>query len=234
MPETSFKSVVDLYPQIKNFVFLGEAGSGKSEIAINFARLLLARNRCPVDFFDLDMTKPLFRSRDQRETLEEIGIRFHFEEQFMDAPTVAGGVSRSLKDACSYTLLDVGGDYIGARSIGGYAPLLCRSDTAVFYVINPFRPWSTTLEHIDRVLGETLGVSHLSPEQLHLIANPNLGTCTTAEDVSAGEKALDEMVGPYKAFDFICVRHSLLPQAGRCLTHPILPLHLCLTYSWAV
>lgn len=50
-------------------------------------------------------------------------------------------------------MLDVGGDYIGARSIGGYAPLLNRDGTTVYYVINPFRPWSATLEHIDQVLG---------------------------------------------------------------------------------
>ena len=42
-------------------------------------------------------------------------------------------------------------------SLGGYAPLLNRDGTTVYYVINPFRPWSATLEHIDQVLGETLG-----------------------------------------------------------------------------
>ena len=39
-----------------NFVFLGEAGSGKSEIAISFARALAGEGMRPVHFFDLDMT----------------------------------------------------------------------------------------------------------------------------------------------------------------------------------
>ncbi|MEG1753002.1 MAG: hypothetical protein RR234_03735, partial [Christensenella sp.] len=48
----------------KNFVFIGEAGSGKSEIAVNFAQALCQQRDREVHFFDLDMTKPLFRTRD--------------------------------------------------------------------------------------------------------------------------------------------------------------------------
>ena len=77
-----------------NFVFVGEAGSGKSEISINFAKWLVQLQDKPVHFFDMDMTKPLFRSRDVREQMDEMGIIFHHEEQFFDAPTVVGGVNR--------------------------------------------------------------------------------------------------------------------------------------------
>ena len=48
---------------ICNYVLLGEAGCGKSELAINLARRLLDTGK-PVDLFDLDMTKPLFRTRE--------------------------------------------------------------------------------------------------------------------------------------------------------------------------
>ena len=54
----------------KNFVFIGEAGSGKSEIAINFAVNLARIADRPVHFFDMDQTKPLFRSRDVKEKIE--------------------------------------------------------------------------------------------------------------------------------------------------------------------
>ena len=69
----------------KNFVLLGEAGSGKSEIALNLAAHLAQCQPLPVHFFDLDMTKPLFRSRDLAEEMEALGVHFHFEKQFMDA-----------------------------------------------------------------------------------------------------------------------------------------------------
>ena len=68
--------------QAHSFAFLVEAGCGKSELAINLALSLAAQGERPVHFFDLDMTKPLFRSRDQGAFLEANGVTVHFEEQF--------------------------------------------------------------------------------------------------------------------------------------------------------
>lgn len=62
-----------------NFVFVGEAGSGKSEISINFAKWLVQLQDKPVHFFDMDMTKPLFRSRDVEMQMEALGIICHHE-----------------------------------------------------------------------------------------------------------------------------------------------------------
>ena len=219
-------------PGCTNFVFLGEAGCGKSEIALNLACALAEEGKSPVHFFDLDMTKPLFRSRDRREALEAAGVSVHFEEQFMDAPTQAGGVRMRLNDPGCLTVLDVGGDYIGARALGGYPGLLNRPNTAVYYIINPFRPWSATLEHIDRVLGETLGVSHIALERLRLIGNPNLGPETTPADVAAGAARLVEMVGPYKPVEFLCARRELCPELPEGLPCPILPLRLYMSCEW--
>ena len=63
-----------------NFVFVGEAGSGKSEISINFAKWLVQLQDKPVHFFDMDMTKPLFRSRDVEMQMEALGIICHHEK----------------------------------------------------------------------------------------------------------------------------------------------------------
>lgn len=216
---------------VHNFVFLGEAGSGKSEIAINFALALLEKGDKPVHLYDLDMTKPLFRSRDQAAFLEEKGVHFHFEEQFYDAPTVVGGVNRLLRDERVYTVLDVGGDYIGARSVGGYAPMLNAPGTVVWYVINPYRPWSMDIDHIDKVLGETLGVSHVRIDRLRLLGNPNLGLDTTAEDVISGAEDTVRMVGEYKPVDFFTARADLLPRLEGKLA-PVFPIRLYLTYEW--
>ena len=86
-----------------------------------------------------------------------MGVHFHHEEQFYDAPVLVGGVNMRLKDENSYVVMDVGGDHIGARAIGGYAPRLNRSDTMVYYVLNAFRPWSADIEHIDGTWGRFLG-----------------------------------------------------------------------------
>ena len=215
-----------------NFVFLGEAGSGKSEIAISFARSLAKRPARPVHFFDLDMTKPLFRSRDAGAELEQAGVVVHYQEQFMDAPTLVGGVVPMLRDENSLTVLDVGGDHIGARSIGGFAPQLNRPYTAVFYVINPYRPWSDTIEHIDETLGKILGVSHVKLDQLFLVANPNNGVSTTLDEVVEGCRRTDALVGEYMPMAFACVREELAGEAAKALGVPVFPLRLALTYPW--
>lgn len=216
----------------KNFVFVGEAGSGKSEIAVNFAKWLVDLDEKPVHFFDMDMTKPLFRSRDVREQMEEMGIIFHHEEQFMDAPTIVGGVNRLLKDDSCYVVMDVGGDHIGARSIGGYAPKLNKDDTIVYYVLNAYRPWSNDIDHIDGTLAQILGVSHIQLGKLHMVNNPNNGITTTAKEFVEGSRKMSEMVTPYIAVDFACVKEDLYEEVKGESDVPVFPVHLYLTYPW--
>lgn len=216
----------------RNFAFLGEAGSGKSEIAISFAKMLAESTQQSVHFFDLDMTKPLFRSRDAGKELEQSGVIVHYQEQFMDAPTLVGGVTPLLRDEGCLVVLDVGGDYIGARSIGGFAPQLNSLSTAVFYIINAYRPWSDTIEHIDGTLGKILGVSHVKLAQLSLVANPNNGLTTTLEEVVEGYHRTEELVSAYLPLSFAGVREELAEKAAQALPVPVLPLHLALTYPW--
>jgi hypothetical protein len=220
-------------PEKKNFVFVGEAGSGKSELAINFARRLVTMTDKPVHFFDLDMTKPLFRSRDAAASLEASGVIVHFMEQFMDAPTLVGGVNPLLRDENAIVIMDVGGDHIGARSIGGFAPLLNRADAAVFYIINSYRPWSDTIDHIDETLGKILGVSHIQLTQLTLVSNPNNGSeSTTAQEVIDGHRQTVEMVGEYIPITFCCAREELAQEVAARVEIPVFPLKLELLYPW--
>lgn len=225
-------SLIKLIGNHINFVFVGEAGSGKSEIAINFAKWLAALGEKPVHFFDMDMTKPLFRSRDVEEQMEQMGIICHHEKQFMDAPTVVGGVNRMLKDDSCYVVMDVGGDHIGARAIGGYAPKLNKEETIVYYVLNAYRPWSNDIDHIDETLGKILGVSHIQLGKLHMINNPNNGITTTSREFVEGSRKMAEMVTPYIAVDFACVKEDLYEEVKDFSDVPVLPIHLFLTYPW--
>lgn len=226
------EQIFELLKGRKNFVFVGEAGSGKSELAINFARQLAARQEKPVHFFDMDMTKPLFRSRDAAAVLEEAGVTVHFMEQFMDAPTLIGGVNPLLREENALVIMDVGGDYIGARSIGGFAPRLNQPDAAVLYIINSYRPWSDTIDHIDETLGKILGVSHIRLGQLFLVSNPNNGGDTTLEEVLAGHRKTVEMVSPYLPVSFACVRRELAAEAAKALEVPVMPVKLELICPW--
>ncbi len=213
-----------------NYLFLGEAGCGKSEIAVNLALALAAQGRKPVHFFDLDMTKPLFRSRDAAAMLTEAGVHVHYEEQFMDAPTLVGGPSVLLRDEGCHTILDAGGDYIGAWAVGVYAPLLRASDTAALYVVNSFRPWSMELKHIDGVLSQVLGAAHLPLEELTFVGNPNLGVATAEADVREGLERLRATLGTCVPIPFACVRETLWPMEDA--QTPLVPIRLYFTYPW--
>lgn len=210
---------------------MGEAGCGKSEIAVNFALSLTGRGK-EIHFFDLDMTKPLFRSRDLEEMLAENGVVLHYEKQFMDTPTEAGGIGFHLKSKDEFTVLDIGGDYVGARSVGKFAMFLNSEDTVIYYVINPFRPWSDSLEHIDMVLCDILGVSHVAFDRLHYIVNPNLGPSTAAVDFLEGVKQLYSVLPPEIKTDFYCARSDLCDELKDSFEGNLFPLRLFMGYPW--
>ena len=55
-------------------LFVGHYGSGKTNIAVNYA-LMLAKERPPVALADLDIVNPYFRSKDSLADLEAAGVR---------------------------------------------------------------------------------------------------------------------------------------------------------------
>lgn len=215
-----------------NFIFVGEAGSGKSEIAINFAKYLADLNEKPVHFFDMDMTKPLFRSRDVKAEVENMGIIFHYEEQFFDAPTLVGGVNLLLKDDSCYVIMDVGGNDVGARAIGGFASKLNEDNAVVYYALNAYRPWSGDLNHIDGTLSSILKISHIKLDKVHIISNPNNGISTTVEEVLEGNLKMIEMIGRLMDIEFTCVSDTLYDEVKDRTDIPLMPIHLYLTYPW--
>ena len=202
-----------------NSVFLGEAGCGKSELAVHLALELAAQGH-EVHFFDLDQTKPLMRSRDAEALLTGAGVTVHFERQCADAPTQVGGLVPLLLDARKAVILDVGGNDTGARLIGGYAHLL--KDADVWFVVNPYRPWSSTTEHIDGTLSAILRASRLKMPRFLL--NPNLGADTTPEEFLAGVAQGLAMLSPYVTVEAAAVPAALYEQVRHRTALPLIPI----------
>ena len=202
-----------------NTVFLGEVGCGKSELAVHLALELAAQGH-EVHFFDLDQTKPLMRSRDAEALLTGAGVTVHFERQCADAPTQAGGLVPLLLDARKAVILDVGGNDTGARLIGGYAHLL--KDADVWFVVNPYRPWSSTTEHIDGTLSAILRASRLKMPRFLL--NPNLGADTTPEEFLAGVTQGLAMLSPYVTVEAAAVPAALYEQVRHQAALPLIPI----------
>mgnify|MGYP001030464151 CR=1 FL=1 len=214
---------------VKNFIFLGEAGCGKSELAINFAYSLKKAGR-NVHLFDLDQTKPLFRSRDQKDTILRDGIQFHYEEQYYDAPTLVSGVAEYLNNAASCCVLDVGGNDTGSRVIGGFAALVNSGRTVGYFVVNPYRPWSKSQEAMLETMQSVLTASQLA--SVRVICNPNYGYTTTAQAALDGVKKTVELLDGRFPIDFVSIQGSIAEEAARNSPYPIFPLRLFLQYPW--
>lgn len=213
----------------KNYVFVGETGCGKSEISINLSFLLHKRD-LEVHFFDLDQTKPLFRSRDLQNQIQEAGIHFHYENQFYDAPTITGGIAKNLASENGRCVIDVGGNDTGSRVIGGFASLINQPNTTVYFVINPYRPWSKNIDTIIETLQSIMIASRL--ESVRVICNPTLGYTTTVDEALEGIKRITDMLNGRLQVDFVTAHESIAEVLQQKTVYPVFPLKLYLRYPW--
>lgn len=223
------KTFEELMGEKKNFVFIGEAGSGKSEIVLNVAAKLAESTGKPVDLFDLDQTKPLYRSRDMQEDFAKRGVTIHYQDQYLDAPVMVGGVRASLVSD-NYTLLDIGGGHQAAKFAGAYSDLLSKDDSAPVYIVNPYRPWTKSVDAIDATMKHILGSMRL--DHIYILGNPNLGYATTTDEFTEGIKRIDELFDGYTHVNSACVRKDIYEEVKERTDKMLIPIDLFLTYSW--
>ena len=223
------KSFDRLLKEKKNFVFIGEAGSGKSEIVLNIALKLAESGDKAVDLFDLDQTKPLYRSRDMQEKFAQKEVTIHYQDQYLDAPVMVGGVRVSLVSD-NYTLLDIGGGHQAAKFAGAYADLLSKDDAVPVYVFNPYRPWSGSVDSIDATMRHILSSMRL--DHIYVLGNPNLGYATTVDEFMDGIKKTDELFSGYTVVNSFCVKRELYDEAVGITNKTLIPIDPFLTYSW--
>lgn len=213
----------------KNIVFLGEAGSGKTETAVNIAVSLAESSDKRVCFFDMDQTKPLFRARDCVDRLKNAGVELHFQEQYLDAPTVASGVIEALLNPELHVLMDVGGGSHGSHMIGQFSHILNRPDSLVIYLINPYRAWSNTAENISVTMSRVMSASRL--RKIRIAANPSLGPSTRPDDIIEGMRRIRELL-PEHDIDFVCVLEQHCSAVAQAVAEPLLPIRLSTLPEW--
>src|SRR5208337_1371641 len=94
-------------------ILVGHFGSGKSELAVNFA-YAAKKQGLDVTLCDVDVVKPYFRSRLVKADLLQAGIHFvapEGEQFYADLPIVIPAVRGAIQQALAgrtHTLLDVG------------------------------------------------------------------------------------------------------------------------------
>ena len=212
--------------------FLGGAGSGKTEIALNFALGLRRETAKTIHFFDMDQTKPLFRARDAAETLASAGIDFHSntDTSIEDVAAIAPGVISALAETDSYVIMDVGGNEQGARVIGQFFRQLNASDSALFLPVNPYRPWAGDPDELMETIEKITAAARAGSVQI--ISNPNFCDQTVAEDVIAGNEKLRAMLGGRYEISFVTALEPLCEALEGCLTERLIPIRIQILYPW--
>lgn len=163
-------------------VLVGGYGSGKTQLAISLA-LKQAEDGKPVALVDLDLINPYFRSRDITETLKTKGvevIRPEGDLAFAENPSLPPQIDGALRDTTRHVILDVGGNETGATILGRYHDLLEADDVGILQVVNIFRPFSSTIEELERLRLDMEQKSHIKVQGW--INNSNLLDWTTLED----------------------------------------------------
>lgn len=165
-------------------LFAGHYGSGKTNIAVNWAKYLKSQNK-PVTIVDLDIVNPYFRTKDSKDEFEELGIKLvcsEYANTNLDIPALPKEIYGAIADKDSYLIMDIGGDDVGAVAMGRYTPsVLEENNYEMIYVANCFRPLTKTAEDTLEVMREIEAASGI--KFTAIVNNSNLGVETTVEDV---------------------------------------------------
>ena len=175
-------------------LFCGHYGSGKTNLAVNYA-LKLREQGLPVSLADIDIVNPYFRSKDSQTELEAAGVKviaLPFANSSVDLPALPSETYSLVEDRSRYAVLDIGGDDRGAYALGRFVPyILEENNYDMFYVVNFYRPLTTTAAEAIEVMREIEGACGIA--FTGVINNSNLGAETTTEMVKATYGLCEEL-----------------------------------------
>ena len=175
-------------------IFCGHYGSGKTNIAINYA-VYLKKQGLDVSIADIDIVNPYFRTKDSEDELKKKGIEvisLPFANTNVDLPALPAEVYSLVQNKSKYAVFDVGGDDRGAYALGRYVPsILEENNYNMFFVANFYRPLTQTAREALEVIRE-IEIACAIPFT-GIINNSNLGEETTAEDILRTMKEAEKL-----------------------------------------
>lgn len=179
----------------KYIVYIGNYGSGKTEISINTAINQNALGKKTV-LLDMDIVNPYFRASEHKQMLESKGIDVvmpYFANTLVDVPSLPPSIFKAFDGDYDAAIFDAGGDPVGAAALGILKDKFQQNidDTDVFYIVNTLRPLQRTEDDIITMLRQI--EDRASLKVTGLINNTNIALDTTAEMVMAGQKILENV-----------------------------------------
>ena len=165
-------------------LFAGHYGSGKTNIAVNYA-LQLASEGKKVLIGDLDIVNPYFRTKDSAIDLEKAGVELispQYANTNVDLPALPAENYRLVQDRSTYGIMDIGGDDRGAYALGRYTPFILEENNyRMAFVANCYRPLTRTPEDALEIMREIEQACKMP--FTCIVNNSNLGPETTPETI---------------------------------------------------
>ena len=208
-------------------LFAGHYGSGKTNIAVNYA-LHLAKEGKPVCIADLDIVNPYFRTADSRQELESAGVELispRFANSNVDLPALPAQAYKLVQDKHCYGIMDIGGDDRGAYALGRYVPYMKQEkDYRMVYVANCYRPLTRTAAEALEVMQEIETACGLAFTDI--VNNSNLASETDVQAVLDSRDFIQEMSELSGLPVFMTTVRADLAERVRKHIPNVLPLHL--------
>ena len=175
-------------------LFAGHYGSGKTNIAVNYALHLAAEGK-KVCIADLDIVNPYFRTKDSARELDAAGVELispRYANTNVDLPALPAESYRLVQDKNTFGVMDIGGDDRGAYALGRFAPAIREeNDFRMAFVANCYRPLTRTAEDALVIMREIEAACGLT--FTCLVNNSNLGTETTTETVMQSQEFIVQL-----------------------------------------
>lgn len=223
-------SVTKALPVEKMTIFAGRFGSGKTEVSLNYA-IYLAEQGVPPLLVDLDIVTPYFRTRERVVEMGRQGVEVvtpFAVGQHLDTPSISPRILGALEQTARPVVVDLGGDVQGSRAIAQYAAVLQKRGYTMFFVVNPYRPFTDTVAGIVAAVREIELGSHLLTSAL--VSNPNLMSQSTPELFLEGHALVQKAAAALGLpLAFAVVSESLAAALGQ-RDEPTLVLHRFFNY----
>lgn len=174
-------------------IITGHYGCGKTNFAVNLA-VMLANMGEKVTVVDLDIVNPYFRTADFTEIFDNANIALmkpQFANTNLDIPSINFDLASLLKQD-GKVIIDVGGDDAGGVALGRYQDILATTDNVtMFYLFNKYRYLTQDSDDALELMHEIEAAAKIKADAL--INTSNLGEETTADDIRATFKSMDEI-----------------------------------------
>ena len=177
-------------------LFAGHYGSGKTNIAVNYALYLRSLGK-RVSLGDLDIVNPYYRAKDSQAELEAAGIRViasAYANSNVDMPALPQEMYALTEDRDTCAVLDIGGDDRGALALGRYMPAIAEeNDYDFLFVFNRSRPLTRDAQSALGIMREIEAACSLP--FTGIVHNTNLGRETTAETILNARDSVQQLCG---------------------------------------